>query len=127
MDVSANAFLVANLLAEVCDLDPWPTREDWKLTRDLAMRSLLCVGAKVWIAEKVDDQDVREFILDSPRLVVPEWLPQLSYRDERACGPLPPADLCWLELKGCFLEGETIYSRKDPFDRACDIYEMGYT
>jgi hypothetical protein len=52
---------------------------------------------------------------------------QLSYRDERACGPLPPADLCWLDLKGCFLEGETIYSRKDPFDRARDIYEMGYT
>jgi hypothetical protein len=77
MGVSANAFLVANLLAEVCDLDPWPTRDDWKLTRDLAMRSLLCVGAKVWIAEKVDDQDVRKFILDSPRLVVPQWLRNL--------------------------------------------------
>jgi hypothetical protein len=123
--VDANAFLVANLLAELCD-NPWPT--GWSLKRDFAMRSLLCAGAKVWIAEMFDaptDTSVR--IYGSPKLAVHQWRPDEEQPPGRARAPRLPPDLCWLDLKGCFVRGASICRPKDPFYRACQVHTTGWT
>jgi hypothetical protein len=124
--VDANAFLVVNLLAEICDLDPWPT--GWSLKRDFAMRSLLCAGAKVWISEKfVGHTDTLVRIYNSPKLAVPQWRPEEEQPPGRARAARLPPNLCWLDLKGCFLDGESIRRPKDPFDRAGKICTTGWT
>jgi hypothetical protein len=122
--VSGNAFLLANLLSELCDSE-WPARDDWKLTRDLAMRSLVCAGAKVWVDESRDIY--RANFIESPRLRVRKWQSNDPYPHERACAPRPACDRCWLDLKGCFVDGGAIRSSKDPFARACQINETGWT
>jgi hypothetical protein len=118
----ANALLVANLLAEICDLRPWPIA--WSLKPDFAMRSLLCAGAKVWVDESRDIY--RANFIESPRLRVLKWRSYDPYPHERACAPRPARDRCWLDIKGCFVEGETIRSSKDPFARARQINETGW-
>jgi hypothetical protein len=107
----------------LCAIAAWPTRDDWTLTRDLAMRSLVCAGAKVWVNES---GDYRANFITSPRLGVPKWLtPGTSDIRERACAPLP--DETWLDLKGCFVEGEEIRPSKKPYERARQIHESGWT
>jgi hypothetical protein len=119
--VSANAYLVANLLAELCDMPEWPMRENWTLTREIAMPSLVCTGAKVW----VNEADYRVNFIQSRRLIVPQWRQDTRNIWERCCAPLP--DDCWLDLKGCFVEGREVRSSKDRSERANQIHETGWT
>jgi hypothetical protein len=119
--VSENAYLVGNLLAVLCDVPQWPHSENWTLSGEVAMLSLVCAGAKVW----VNEADYRANFIECPRLLVPQWTRDTREIPERCCAPLPQD--CWLDLKGCFVEGRSIRLSKDRYVRGQQIHETGWT
>jgi hypothetical protein len=90
---------------------------DWQLVR----RSLAGPHAKVWVFEEKKAFD--EAVSDA--LNPPRWVGNGATRGRKA--PLP--DHRSIDVKGTFIDPDSLQFRVDDYklDRACDIFNKGYT